>query len=179
MLHHLGEPVEPVGVGHPGLVEVDRRVRIDVDLAVLDTRHERVDTEHPLGERRAISAETLGRRPRHGNTEGLMAAVLLGAGGGVDHDTLAGARWPDEDRGALGAGDDLQGVGLLVAEMSPDPLGHRVACDLTCNRANVVAGHLGELGEPPLDCLLAGAYRERRHQPTLQGEDPALGDHRP
>ena len=36
-----------------------------------------------------------------------MAAVLLGAGGSVDHDALAGAGRPDEDRGPLGAGDDL------------------------------------------------------------------------
>ena len=48
-----------------------------------------------------------------------MAGVLLGAGGGVDHDTLAGARGPDEDRGALGAGDDLERMGLLVLRRPP------------------------------------------------------------
>ena len=36
-----------------------------------------------------------------------MAGVLLGSGGGVDHDALAGPGRPDEDRAALGAGDDL------------------------------------------------------------------------
>ena len=46
--------------------------------------------------------------------ERLMAGVLLGAGGGVDHDALAGAGGTDKDRGSLGAGDDLQRVGLLV-----------------------------------------------------------------
>jgi hypothetical protein len=58
-----------------------------------------------------------------------MAPVLLGAGGRVDHYTLAGAGWTDEDRAALGAGNDLQRVGLLGAEASPDPLGYLIACE--------------------------------------------------
>ena len=106
-----------------------------------------------------------------------MAAVLLGAGGGVDHDALAGAGGPDEDCGALGAGDDLQRVCLLGAEASADPLGDLIACERAGLVANVSAAHAGERGEPALDRLLAGAHRERGHQATLQGQDAALGDH--
>jgi hypothetical protein len=36
---------------------------------------------------------------------------------------------PDEDRGALGAGDDLQCVRLLGAEVSADPRGDLIACE--------------------------------------------------
>ena len=35
VLHDFGEPVEAVGVGHARLVEVDRRVLVDVELAAL------------------------------------------------------------------------------------------------------------------------------------------------
>ena len=87
---------------------------------------------------------------------------------------------PDEDRGALGAGDDLERVGLLVAEVPADPLGDLVACDSRASlspTSRPAAG--GERGEPALDRLLAGAHRERRHQPALQRQDAALGDHRP
>jgi hypothetical protein len=44
---------------------------------------------------------------------------------------------------------------------------------------NVAAAACGERGEPALDRLLAGTHGERRHQPALQREDTALGDHRP
>ena len=50
VLDGFGEPAEPVGVGHAGLIEVDRRVRVDVELAAL--RHAR----------RARPASGFGRR---------------------------------------------------------------------------------------------------------------------
>ncbi len=65
-------------------------------------------------ERGAVLAETLRGGAGHGNAERRTAAVLLGAGGGVDDDALADAGGADEDRGALGAGDDLERVGLLA-----------------------------------------------------------------
>ncbi len=73
-----------------------------------------------------------------------MAAVLLGAGGGVDDDALAGAGGSDEDRGPLGAGDDLQGVCLLGAEVSADPLGDLIACERAGLVPNVSAAAAGE-----------------------------------
>ncbi len=108
-----------------------------------------------------------------------MAGELLGASGGVDHHALAGARWSDEDRGALGAGDDLKRVGLLVAEARADPLGELVARGRARLLTDVPAGGLGELCDPALDRLLFRAYRERRHPPALQREHAALGDHPP
>ncbi len=43
--------------------------------------------------------------------------------------------------------------------------------------AHVAPGVAGELTEAPLDRLLAGANRERRHQPALKRQDAPLGDH--
>jgi len=48
------------GVGHAGLVEVDRGVLADVELAAFDTRDERVDRQGPAGERGTVLAEALG-----------------------------------------------------------------------------------------------------------------------
>ena len=94
------------------------------ELAALHARDERVDGEHLFGERGAVLAETLGAvDPDTATPASDGRRELLGAGGGVDHDALAGPGWSDEDRAALGAGDDLQRVGLLVAEASADPLG--------------------------------------------------------
>ncbi len=164
----------------PGLVEVDRRVRVDGELAALDARDERVEGERVPGERGAVLAEALRGGPGHRDPERLVADVLLGSGGGVDDDALAGAGGSDEDRGALGAGDDLQRVCLLGAEPSADPLGDLVARRLRASLyANVAAAAGGERGEPALDRLLARTHGERRHQPALQGEDTAFGDHRP
>ena len=131
------------------------------------------------GERGAVLAEALRGGPGHRDPQRLVAGVLLGSGGGVDDDALAGAGGPDEDRGTLWAGDDLQGVCLLGAEASADPLGDLVAGERASLYANVAASAGGERGEPALDRLLAGTHGERRHQAALQGEDAAFGDHRP
>ena len=139
-LDDLGEPVEPVGVGHAGLVEVDRRVPVDVELPALDTGHERVERERLPGERGAVLAESLRGGARDGDPEGLVAGELLGARGGVDHDALAGAGGADQDAGALGAGDDLERVGLLVAEARADPLGDLIAGQRARLLADVAAG---------------------------------------
>ena len=179
MLHDFGEPAEAVGVGHARLVEVDRRVRVDGELAALDARDERVEGQGSPGERGAVLAEALRGGPGHRDPQRLIADVLLGSGGGVDDDALAGAGGSDEDRGALGAGDDLQGVCLLGAEASADPLGDLIARERASLDANVAAAAGGERGEPALDRLLARTHGERRHQAALQGEDAAFGDHRP
>ena len=50
------------------------------------------------GERGAVGAEALGGGPGHGDPDRLVAGVLLRAGGGVDHDALAGPGGADEDR---------------------------------------------------------------------------------
>src|ERR1019366_3934158 len=158
---------------------VDRRVPVDVELAALHARDERVQGQGLTGERRAVLTEPLRGGPGHRDPEGLMAAVLLGAGGSVDHDPLAGASWPDEDRAALGAGDDLQRVCLLGAEVSPDPLGYLIACERASLDPDISATVDSEGGESALDRLLAGTHRERRHQSALQRQYAALGDHRP
>ena len=49
---------------------------------------------------------------------------------------------PDEDRAALGAGDDLQRVGLLVAEAPADPLGDLIARERAGLLAHVPAAGL-------------------------------------
>ncbi len=102
------------------------------------------------GERGAVLAEALRGGARYGDAERPVAAVLLGAGGGVDDDALAGAGGSDEDRGALGAGDDLQGVGLLAAEASADPL-----CDL-------IAGERAGLDSPTSRPPAAASAVKRR-----------------
>jgi hypothetical protein len=60
VLHGFGEPAVPVCVGHAGLVEVDRGVLADVELAAFDTRDERVERQGPAGERGTVLAEALG-----------------------------------------------------------------------------------------------------------------------
>ncbi len=60
MLHDFGEPIEPVGVGHARLIEVDRAVLADGELAALDARDERVERERLPGEGGAVLAEALG-----------------------------------------------------------------------------------------------------------------------
>jgi hypothetical protein len=57
----------------------------------------------------------------------VVASELLCSCGGVDHHALACARRSDEDRSALGAGDRLERLGLLIAEARADPLGEMFA----------------------------------------------------
>jgi len=169
--------VQAAGVGHAGLVEEDRGVRVEREPAVLDPVGERVERERLPGERGAVLAETLCGRAGHGDSERLVSGELLGAGRGVDDDSLAGTGRADEDRGTLGAGDDLQRVELLVAEVGADALGEPIGGGRPCAVAYVSAGSLDELGEGALDRLLFCADRKRRHAPALQREHASLGDH--
>ena len=171
--------LEAVGVGHAGLVEVDRRVGADVERPC-STRAMSASTVKVLpASAGTVVAEALRGRPGHRDAEGLAAGVLLGAGGGVDHDALAGAGRSDEDRGALGAGDDLQRVCLLGAEVSADPLGDLVARDRAGLAANVSAAPAARMVNLCSIACSRARTRERRHQPAFQGEDAAFGDHRP
>jgi hypothetical protein len=123
-------------------------------------------------------AEALSGGTRYCDPKGLVANVLLAPSSCVDHDALAGAGGPDEDRGALGAGDDLKCVRLLGAEASADPLGDLIAGELAGVDPDVTAALDCECGDPAHDCLLAGAHGKRGHQAALQGEYAAFGDHR-
>lgn len=66
-------------------------------------------------------AEALRGRAGDGDPPSLVAAALLGAGGRRPCRCRRGRRGPRP----LGAGEDLQGVGLLVTEASADPLSDR------------------------------------------------------
>ena len=90
--------VEAGVVGHPGLIEEDRRVRVDVDAPRLCAGDERVERERLPGQGGTVRAEPLGGGPGDSDPDRAVAGVLLGAGGGVDHDTLPGAGGADEDR---------------------------------------------------------------------------------
>ena len=82
-----------------------------------------VQGERASGQSGAVRSQALGCRAGHGDPDRLASGVLLRAGNGIDHHSLAGPRRPDEDRGALGAGEDFEGVVLLGAERSADALG--------------------------------------------------------
>ena len=167
-LHQLGQRVEALVVDHPGLVQDDRRVPADVDGARVRAGDQRVQSECLSGERGAVRAEPLCGGPGHGDPDRLAAGVLLGAGGGVDHYTLAGPGGADEHRGALGAGEDFERVVLLGAERSADALGHLTGSVIACDVADVSACGLGELCGAAFDRLLLGADREGGHPSALQ-----------
>ncbi len=80
---------------------------VDVELPVAGAVYESIQCKGLLCEGGAVLAEALCGGAGDGDAEGLVAGVLLGAGGGVNDDTLACARGSNEDRGALGAGDEL------------------------------------------------------------------------
>ena len=172
---------EAVGVGHARLVEVDRRV---------------------LRRRRAGRARR-GRRARRGSASGRRARGCPGRAAARSTRTpRSRACWWPACCSALAAASmttplpvpagptriaarsgpvmTSKRVCLLGAESvrrsarRPDRWRARERCSPTSRpRA------CGELGEPALDRLLAGTHGERRHQPALQREDAALGDHRP
>ena len=81
-----------------------------VEVPVLGARDQRVQGERVPGEGGAVGAEALGGGAGHGDPDRLAAGVLLGARGGVDHDALAGPGGADQDRRALGAGEDFERV---------------------------------------------------------------------
>lgn len=66
----MGEPVEPVGVGHACLIEVDRGVLTNGELPMLDAVHERVEGECLPGQGGAVLAEALGRLTRTRRSRG-------------------------------------------------------------------------------------------------------------
>ena len=167
-LHQLGQGVEALVVDHPGLVQDHRRVPADVDGARVCAGDQRVQGERLPGERGAVGAEALGCGAGHGDADRLAAGVLLCAGGGVDHDSLAGPGGADEDRGALGAGEDFERVVLLGAEWPADALGDLTGSVLACDVADVSACGLGELRGAAFDRLLLRANGERGHPPALQ-----------
>ena len=105
-LHQLGERVEAVGVGHARLVEEDRRVPADVRSWPRSTRATSASSVSVCPASAGLSwPRRSAVEPETATPRVSVAGVLLGAGGGVDHDALAGAGGADEDRGALGAGE--------------------------------------------------------------------------
>ncbi len=171
------EPTEAVGVGHARLIEEDRRRRVEREPAVLGPGDERVERQRPAGERGTVLAESLRGRTGHRDPERRVPARLLGAGSGVDHHSLAGARRPDQDRHALGPGDDLERTELLVAEARAEPLGQLVPRGRARPIPHVPAVRLCQPRDRALDRLLLPSDGESRHPPTLEREHPTLGDH--
>ncbi len=110
-------------VDHPRLVQDHCRVAAHVDGPRVCAGDQRVQGECLSGERGAVGAEALCGGPGDGDSDRVSPGVLLCAGGGVDHDSLAGPGGADEDRGALGAGEDFERVVLLGAERPADALG--------------------------------------------------------
>ena len=117
--------------------------------------------------------------PGHGDPDRLSPGVLLRAGGGVDHHSLAGPGRADEDRGTLGTGEDFERVVLLGAERPADALRDLTGSVLACNVADVSACGLGELCGAALDRLLLRAHRQGGHPPALQGQHAPVADHLP
>ena len=178
-LHELGQGIEALVVDHPSLVQDDRRVPAHVDGPRVCAGDQRVQGECLSGERGAVRAEPLCCGAGHGDPDRLAPGVLLRAGGGVDHHSLAGPGWADEDRGALGTGEDFERVVLLGAEWSADALGDLTGSVIACDLADVPACGLGELGGAAFDRLLLGTHRQGRHPPALQGQHAPVADHLP
>ena len=111
------------------------------------------------------------RRPSRG-------VVLLGAGGGVDDDTLAGPRGADQDREALRARHSPERRLLLTLIGGPRAArqlavaGSR-ARSPTSRPAGLASAWRGARSPAP------GLDGERRHPPALQRQDPPVGNHPP
>ena len=178
-LHQLGQRVEALVVDHPRLVQDYCRVPADVDGPRVRAGDQRVEGECLPGQRGAVGAEPLCGGPGHGDPDRLSPGGLLRTGGGVDHDSLAGPGGADEDRGALGTGEDFERVVLLGAERSADALGYLTGSVLACNVADVSACGLGELCGAALDRLLLRANRQGGHPSALQGQHAPVADHLP
>jgi hypothetical protein len=88
LLGEAGEVGEAAGVGHPGLVQIDRGVLDDCDPAVVHSRGECVHAERAASQRRAIGPEPLGSGPRHRDPDRFAAGELLRPRCRVDHNTL-------------------------------------------------------------------------------------------
>ncbi len=125
-----------------------------------------------------VAAEPLRGGPGHRDPQRLMAGELLGAGGGVDHNALAGACGPDEDRAALGAGDDRQRAGLLVAQAPADPLGDLVARGLARPLPHVSSRRLGEVVKRRSIACSRARTASVVISPPSKRQDAPLGDHR-
>ncbi len=112
------EARQALGVGHASLVQVDRRVRADLQRAVLRAGDERVQRQGPPGERGAVTAEALRRRARDRGPVVWRPCGLFGPGGGVDHDALPGPGGPDKHGGTLRPRGDGERMPLLLARAS-------------------------------------------------------------
>ena len=110
-LHQLGQGVQALVVDHPRLVQDDRRVPAHVDGPRVRAGDQRVQGECLPGQRGAVRAEALGGGAGYGDPDRLAPGVLLRAGGGVDHHSLAGPGWADEHRDTLGTGEHVRARG--------------------------------------------------------------------
>ena len=153
-MDEAGEALQPFRVAHAGLVVVDGRIAVQDEAVVFGAPDQGVDRERVALEGGAVVAEAFRGRTRDRDTEHLSAELLLGAGGGVDHDTLAGPCLPDQDGPAFGAGDDLERRALLTVEWCADPLPDRQRRALACLVADVATLGLAEFGDLAFDCLL-------------------------
>jgi len=178
-LHQLGQGVQALVVDHPRLVQDYCRVPADVDAPRVCAGYQRVQSECLSSQCGAVGAEPLCGGTGYGDPDRLVPGLLLRAGGGVDHDSLAGPGGADEDRGALGTREDFERVVLPGAEWSADALRDLTGGVLACNVADVSARGLGELCGAAFDCLLLGAYRQGGHPPSLQRQDAPVADHLP
>ncbi len=88
-------------IDHPGLVQDDCCVPVDLDCPGVGAGDQGVERERVSSEGRAVCSKALGRRPGHSDADRAVAGVLLGASGGVDHDALPGSGRADEDGKAL------------------------------------------------------------------------------
>jgi hypothetical protein len=86
--------------------------------------------------------------------------VLLRAGGGVDHHTLAGPSGADEHRCTLGACEDFERVVLLGTERPADALDYLTDSVIACNLTDISACGLRELGGATFDRLLLRTDRQ-------------------
>ncbi len=115
-LDKIGQGIEASVIDHPGLVQDDRRVPADLDYPRVCAGDERVEGDCLSGERWAVSSQALSCRPGYGYADRVVAGVLLGACGGVDHDALPSAGGADEDSKALRSGEHPQCGSLLGAQ---------------------------------------------------------------
>jgi hypothetical protein len=177
LLDEAGEVRESAGIGHPGLVQIDRRVLPDDDPAVVRSRSECVHAERAAGQRWAIGPELLGGGPRHRDPDRFTASELLRPRCRVNHNTLPGARWADQNRGALGASDPLQCHGLLSAELADDTVADFALGEFTRGIPHLPVRRDREVRDVSLDCLLHRTDRERSQPAALERHHTPLPDH--
>jgi hypothetical protein len=109
---------QALGVGHPSLVHHDDRLRVEVHAARLNAREQRIGRDRALEAR--VGSEALGGGSRHSGANHLMALAPPSAGRGSDDDALAGAGLADEQADSARAGDRLDRLALLGAQLPAD-----------------------------------------------------------